>query len=275
MTHGVSFRTVFYILMSPPQDSSQNFNVSNLTRGLDILELLLSEPAGLGISDIAARLELPKNAVFRITGALLDRGYLEALEPGKRLRLSARLLRMGYQAADQESLIEKAMPILRTLRDQVGETTFLCIRVGLEGMVLEQVHCRQPFRWNADPGMRFSLHASAPGKAMLAFASDEEGEEMIGQLSFERFTPTTITDPALFRRELRRVRKVGYAQDDGEGIEGIRCVAAPVFCARKQAVAAIVITGPTNRVRTAHFPVLGAQVCASAEVLSDRMGLAI
>ena len=171
--------------------------------------------------------------------------------------------------------MEKAIPILRALRDQVGETTCLCIRVGLEGMVLEQVHCRHPFRWNADPGMRFSLHASAQGKAMLAFEPDAEMEELVSQLSFERLTPTTITDRALFLRELKRVRKLGYAQDDGEGIEGIRCVAAPVFCAKKQVIAAIVVTGPTIRIRVESFPELGAQVCASAEVLSSKMGLVI
>ena len=260
-------------MIPPSPDSPQNYNVSNLTRGLDILELLLSESDGLGISDIAARLELPKNAVFRITGALLDRGYLEALNPGKRLRLSSRLLRMGYQMADQEGLVEKAMPLLRTLRDQVGETVALCIRSGDEGLVLDQAPCRRPFRWNADPGMSFSLHASAPGKALLAFTPEVERQETLKRLSFERFTPTTIADRALFLHELDRVREAGYAHDNGEELEGVRCVAAPVFCLRQQPIAAIVITGPTSRVRLEHFPALGAQVRASAEALSSRVGL--
>lgn len=246
--------------------------MTNLERGLSILELLVEHPEGLGTSDIAATLGYPKNFVFRATGALFQRGYLERNEASKRFTLSRKLLSMGYTSVQQSSLIETALPPMRQLRDQVKETVIISGIEGTQGIVLDHVPGLHPFRFVVDTGMHFSLHSSAPGKAMLAFMEKSRREMLLTQMAFKRFTASTITSKKAYRQELEDIYTRGYACDRAEEYEGIHCVAAPVFGATGEPMAAVTVTGPSYRFKRSMFTVLGPQVQETAAFISVRLG---
>lgn len=248
------------------------FKMTNLERGLAILELLGQHPEGLGTSEIARQLDIPKSFVFRATSVLLLKGYLQRNEDAKTFALSRKLLSMSYHALKHTSLVETAMPLMRELRNAVRETVTLCAVEGIQGIVLDHVPSPHAMRLVVETGAHFQLHSSGPGKAMLAFYPEEEREALLDQLSFERYSDTTITDRSAFRACLQRVAKQGYAEDRGEELEGIHCVAAPVFDERKRALAALVITGPTFRVKEEMLPELGAQVRNTAGQISIKLG---
>jgi DNA-binding IclR family transcriptional regulator len=251
------------------------YHVPNLDRALRILEFLAAEPSGCGISEIARRLTLPKNSVFRIVSTLHAHGYLERDPAGKDFRLSRKLLALGYAAIDEHNLVQKSLDQMRLIRDRTGETTLIGALVGHQGVVLEQIAGSHVVKVLVDIGHRFPLHTAAPGKAMLAFLPPDECKAILDEMPFTRFNQNTITDRARFLEELEDVRAKGYAVDRGEEVEGLHCVAAAVFNHRGRPLASIWVTGPSSRLRLEDFPQVGALVIEKADAISRRFGYAV
>jgi len=248
-------------------------SVSNLLRGLDIMELLLENAEGLGVSDISRALGIPVNAAFRIASALVERGYLLKDDQTKTFTLSARLVTMGYRIGNRNGLVETAMPLMRELRDEIKETVILCIMAGGDCLVLDSVPGLHMFRFTVDPGTQAALHASAPGKALMAFLPDSERKAFVAGIKLPRFNERTITSRKKLHQELTRVRDLGYALDVAEEHDGVHCVAAPVLDARGYPVAALTTTGPSDRLTNDKLKPLGEMMKDYAQQISSRLGL--
>ena len=248
------------------------FKMTNLERGLAILELLGKNPEGLGTSEIGRLLDLPKNFVFRATAVLHHLGYIERDDDSKTFSLSRKLLSMGYHVLKHSSLIENAMPFMRSLRNQVKETVTICAIRGNNGVVLDHVPSPHALRLTVETGSIFNLHSSAPGKAIIAFLPKDEQAELIEQLSFDVFTDETIASPEEFFNALKEVEKNGLAKDHGEELIGIECLAAPIFDERKYPIAAIVITGPTFRINDEKLKEFAPLIRDAAVNISAKMG---
>ncbi|MDF7824840.1 IclR family transcriptional regulator [Pontiellaceae bacterium B12227] len=254
------------------QEEISEFKMTNLERGLTILELLTEHPAGLGTSEIARLLELPKNFVYRATGVLHLRGYLERNEDSKTFSVSRKLLSMSYHVLKHTSLIEVSMPLMKKLRNEIRETITLCAIEGAQGIVLDYVPSPHSLRLVVETGAHFQLHSSAPGKAMMAFMEKEDLDDMISRLSFKKFTNRTITTKKGFFQALETARKTGFASDLGEELEGIHCLSAPVFGEKGTPVAALVVTGPSSRFPVSVFKEHGELLKQTAAMISTRLG---
>ena len=130
---------------------------------------------------------------------------------------------------------------------------------------------REPVRTIYDLGIHIPMHCNAPGKVFLAFGDPAQREQRLRLQSLERRTERTITDPAALSRNLEQARRDGYTTDYAEDLEGVHCVAAPVFDAEQGLVAAVVITGPSYRIPTERIPEFGSQVAAAAGQISARL----
>lgn len=254
------------------QSETEAYQVPALTRALRILELLAEHREGLRMREIAERLELPPNSVFRITATLEERGYLMRDADDMRYRLTRKLLSLGYAAVGEEKLIEYSLDVMQALRDATHETVLVGIRADLHGLVLEQVAASQPVKFLVDPGTQFPLHASAPGKVLLAFLPRAERSAFLDKLTYTRYNERTLDTRAKFERELERVSKQGYGVDFAEQIEGLHCVGAPIFNHRGYPIAAIWVTGPSFRFSTADLHRISDDVTASASKISKRFG---
>lgn len=246
-------------------------SVPALERGLDVLELLSQVPEGLGISELATRLVLNKNAVFRITHTLMARNYLERDPLTKRFRLSTKFLTLGLPQIGDVSLVEAALPVMRALRDETRETVQLGLRVRDEGIIIEQVSGLHPLRIAVDIGLRFPLHNNAPGKILLAWQSTSDLEETIERIPLTQDTTRTITDPKSLRQECDQVRQRGYATDYAEADEGIHCISAPVLGQDTQLIAVLWVSAPSKRLPKGMFSSVGKQVMLSADEISRRL----
>lgn len=255
-----------------PKPSGSRYHVPNLERGLAILECLAHAPEAMRLSDIEEALGFPKNSVFRIVKTLHHHGYVTCDPEAKAYRLSRKLLGLGYGALSERNLIERSMDVLRALRDEAGETAFIGALLGEEGVVLEQVACPHPVKVLVDPGTRFPLHSSAPGKALLAALPSEEAERLVKALPLRRFNERTIATRGALRKHIAEVRRRGYATDCAEEIEGINCVGAAVYDHAGYPIAAIWVTGPEARLAEESFPEFGEIVMAKANELSRRFG---
>ena len=246
-------------------------DVPAVDRTLDILEYLSAHPEGRTLSELSAELMFPKNAVFRITGALRTRGYIERDENSKRFTLTGKFLTIAQPRWKQKSLVEIAIPGMRTLRDDTRETVQLGVLSDREGVILEQIESLYPLRICVDAGLRFKLYNNAPGKLLLAHMPARDRAMAIAEMELAPCTATTIVDKPELLRECERIVGNGYSTDLGEADEGIHCVAAPLFGKHEQIVAALWISGPSRRLPKSSFQGMAQFVMKSAHQISDRL----
>ncbi len=256
----------------PKKPALDRYRVPILDRTFDLLELLSTEPHAFTLTELTAALEIPKNTVFRIATTLTLRGYAERDEDTKAYRTSSKLLGLGHAAVGGQRLVEAASPILSSLRNASGETALLGTLAGSHGVVLDQIPSPLPVKVVVEIGHSFPLHTAAPAKAMLAFMDAERQRHFIKQIRFTRHTSRTITSAKAYHRELDKVRVQGYSLDRGEESDTFACVAAPVFNHRGDPVAALWISGPSDRVRPAVFAKIGGLVRGHASELSRALG---
>lgn len=258
-------------LLRPVRPVSR-YKVPNLERGLKILELLLDHPDGMQQSEIASSLGCAKTSVYRISLTLAEYGYVVRDEETKAIRLSRKLAAMGSRVLAEEDLLGIAREAMGTLRDEVQETVLIGALVETDLVVLGQVLGSHPFKFSVDLGTRLPLHASAPGKAILAWLPAAERERRLRGISFVRFNERTISDVQTYTRELQQARAVGYAVDQGEQLSGIHCVAAPILDRHGYPAASIWTTGPTDRLKRSEFSAVGLLVMECAQGISARLG---
>lgn len=258
--------------MVPPNEISAKYRVPNLERALSVLELLVAHPSGLKLAEITQSLGYPKNSVFRVTMTLCDRGYLVREEKTKRFALSRKLLAMGHQMLSEKPIVPTAIDVMRACRDAVKETVLIGTIVETHCVVLEQVLGTHPFKFSVDAGTHLHLHVSAPGKAMLAHLPEKERDNLISRMKLVRFNERTITSKKALLTELQNVRESGFALDRAEQLHGIVCVAAPIFNRHGYPVAAIWVTGPSDRISEEAFAKTGAIIRDHADTVSSRLG---
>ena len=252
------------------QTDNTNYRVPSVERAMAIIDRLAAHP-GSNLSQLATHLGVTVNGVFRICQVLVSLGHLDRDDHDKTYRLSPKLLSLGHQSMASNSLVGASIDLLRLLRDEIGETAAIASRSGAVGVVLECLPAMQPFHFRLEPGTRFTLYSTAPGKALLAFLPEQERVRLCGQQEMASFTPRTITTKEALETELTLVRQQGWAGDLAEEIEGCHCVGAPVFDQRHYPVGAIWVTGPANRLESRRFPEVGERVIACARSISRRL----
>ena len=246
-------------------------SVPALDRSLDILELLSDTPSGLTLSELSQQLDIPKNAVFRITQTMLARGYLSRHVETMAFKLTGQWLKLATPRLGGMSLSALARPAMVALRDETSETVQLGVLSGVEGTIIEQVEGTQPLRIVVDLGLRFRLHNNAPGKLLLAHLPADQRDQMISRLGLIASTARTITSEADLIKECDRIISQGYSVDYAESNEGIHCVAAPIISEFEGVVGAMWVTGPAKRLPRSRFKELGEQVKAAAVQASQRI----
>ena len=253
-------------------EAERNYSVPNLDRALSIIELLMDSPQGLSLTEMQERLGFPKSSVFRITQTLVDRGYLVKSDQPSVFSLSKKFLHIGLSTLTEASIIEKCLPVMRSLRKELKETVLLGTLMDNDGVLLEQVLGTHPFTFTLKVGQRFNLHPSAPGKAILAFLPETEYHSIINNIELAKFNERTITNIDDFNVELDKVRSLGYGIDCAEELEGVHCVGAPIFDQYGYPVSAMWITAPSARLPISDFEKVGLKIRESCLSISRQLG---
>jgi DNA-binding IclR family transcriptional regulator len=255
-----------------PLAALARYRVPILDRTLDFLELLAGHPQGMTLTALTEALAVPKNTVFRIASTLALRGYAEREEDTKSYRLSRKLLALAHSALGGDRLLQAAAPVLTSLRNATGETALIGTLAGIHGVVLDQAPSLHPVKVVVELGHAFPLHSAAPAKAMLAFLDPDSYSRLMPHLTFERFTRHTLCTPAAYLNALEDVRAAGFALDVGEESESFRCAAAPVFDHQGRPIAAIWISGPSDRLPLPALTQAAQSVKSHAAALTARLG---
>ncbi|WP_430810126.1 MULTISPECIES: IclR family transcriptional regulator [unclassified Carboxylicivirga] len=254
------------------KEEEKNYSVPNLERALSIIELLINHQQGLTLAEMQEKTGFPKSSLFRITQTLADREYLVKSESPVHFTLSKKFLHIGLSTLSESSLIENSLPVMREIRDSLKETVLLGSLIEGEGVLLEQVLGLHPFTFMLQPGKRFNLHASAPGKSIIAFMPVHEQEEIISAMRFEKFNENTITSKERYKTELKLVQEKGYSFDHAEELQGVHCVGAPIFNQYGYPIAAIWITAPSARLPFNDFDSTGCILKEAGLAISRKWG---
>ena len=229
-----------------PASSTERYMVPVVRSTFRILEEL-SRGGLLGLNQITQRTGLSKSTIFRILATLTALGYVVRDDERGGYYIGHAVGALVSAEASVDALRRAAMPQMLALRDRFGETVNLGALQFDKVIYLEVVPSEYALRLHERAGATVPLHASALGKAILAFSEEGLATSLLSGRELPRLTRNTLTDPEQLRTEIRRVRDRGYAFDRGEISLLASCVAAPIIDASGKAVAALSISGPTSR----------------------------
>jgi IclR family transcriptional regulator, KDG regulon repressor len=230
------------------------------------------EDPELGVTEIAERTGLHKSTAHRFLVNLEAVGLLERDARSQRYRLGLRMFEMGGIVLEQMSLWDEALPFLEGLVTDSGETGHLAVLERGEAIYIEKVEARRALRIPSAMGRGYPAHATSLGKVLLSDLGEDEVRAILDAHGMASYTRTTTTDVDRLLAELRGIREQGYAVDDEEYDEGLRCVGAPIRDHTGRVVAALGIGGPVTRVTPERVDDLSRLVIAAADGLSRRLG---
>lgn len=246
-------------------------NVRVIDRTFDIIELLAQATGPLPLAEIVKQSSISKTTAFRLLQTMCSRHYVERDEES-RYYIGPKLVEAVSMHINGLELQTESRPILAAMRRRLNLTVHLGILDGANVVYLEKMDIYPTVRLYTQVGYRSPAYCSSMGKCIMACLSSEELEKAIFGCRFEAHTPHTITTFADFKRHLKRVREQGWAMDDQEYVLEHRCVGAPVFDYRGDAIAAVSASGSLAELRDERLPEVVADVKASARELSQRMG---
>ncbi len=219
----------------------QKLTVRAVERALDIV-LCFSEGGTLSLTEIAAKSGLHKSTVLRLLATLEGKGFVRKDAATEKYRLGFRIWELAASLSGDDEPAVLLLPELERLRDELEETVSLYIRDGLERVRVQAVQSNQAIRRVAPLGARMPLYVGASSKVLLAFEEDAGRAELFARLDW----PPQFDRRAL-ERQLADIRKLGYATSIEEREPGAAAVAAPIFNRAGKLVAALALSGPSNR----------------------------
>ncbi|WP_063819235.1 IclR family transcriptional regulator [Herbidospora cretacea] len=224
---------------------------------------------GITLGALASRAGIAVSTAHRYVTSLLELGVLDR-DPAGSYRLGVTLIMLAGQYLDEDGLRAAARPYLSELVEVSGETVHLGVLVGEQIVYVDKVESAKSIRLVSHIGKRAPLHCTAMGKAMLALLKPSRRDEILAG-PLEVRTPRTLTGNALLA-ELGVVRDQGFAIDDEENEEGVRCVGLAIKNASGEPVGAFSVSAPAARFSRDDCHRLAPKARAMADDISKRIG---
>ena len=235
-----------------------------------ILELLAQSKSPMGISEISRKLDLNKSSVFNTVHTLRDLNVLENQPDGK-FAFGTRLYILGNTAGKRSALIQTAHPYLREINERTKLSAFLGIRSDRQAILIDKADSAYGVKVSSEIGMQMPVLAGAGIKAMLSQLSNEEIDEILARTELKRYTPYSITDKGVYKKEILQVRREGIAYDKEEYIEGMVAFGIPVKANGKDLQAAIWAVGLKHQMSDSSIPELTALLKGISEEIKCRL----
>jgi len=216
--------------------------LSTLDKSLQVIEFLTKRPHGLSLAEISSGLQWPKSTVHHILSTLLPYGYVSQDQETRKYGLGFKFLSVSKIILDNIDVRKIAGRHLRWLHQACGEAVHLAVLRNGSVVYIDKIDRADGLSLATYVGFATEPHAAAGGKVLLADLSAAEIKSIYGQEPLKTFGKKTITSLEELFQELEKIRNQGFAVDDEEYYEGVRCVAAPVRAGSK-VMAAVSVTG--------------------------------
>jgi IclR family acetate operon transcriptional repressor len=245
--------------------------IQSLDRGLMILEELArsSDPVPLG--ELAALLEIDHSSVFRLANTLRRRGFVAYLADRKAYVLGSSVWRLSHQYDWGTMLIRMSRDQLKFLASQTQQTAHLAIREGKQALFIDHAVANSVIAVTGQTGELIPLYCTAHGTALLADLTSADLKTIFGSESLKAYTKRTTTNLEQLTKNCARIKTEGFAIEDGEFLEGIGCIAAPIRAEGGTIIGSIGVAAPLQSQAEDRYRVYGKQVAAVAQRISQML----
>lgn len=245
-------------------------NVRVMDRIFDIIELLSQARKPMNLTEISKTTEMSKSTVHRLLQAMHTRHYVEK-DKTSCYSLGLKFVELVSYHINGLELHTEAKPFLSVLRSELNLTVHLGILEADEVIYVEKMDLYPTTMLYSQIGYRTPAYCSSMGKCLLSCLSGEELKQALFNCTFKQFTSNTITNMYDFKQYLKKVRQQGWAMDDEEYMMGHRCVGAPIFDYRGDAIASICVSGSITQITNEKLSMIIKLVKESALQISRRM----
>jgi len=243
-----------------------------VTLSLQVVEHLAQHPEGGGVTELAQKFGTSKSRMHRHLRTLVEHGYIMQPAGSDRYAIGVRLIRLGRLVSENISLARECAPIMRELRERLGQTVVVT-QIEAKGMrTVATVLGDSPIEIGLRHGSLLSFHSTSQGKVALAFLPELRKEVLRGRL--EMFTKYTITDPVVLRHALDKIREQGWATASNEGMLGVNALAAPIFDVTDTLVGSIALLDSVQFIGDPPSEEQIAEITSAARRISAALGYA-
>ncbi|MFP4383894.1 MAG: IclR family transcriptional regulator [Spirochaetia bacterium] len=247
-----------------------DYTIPILSRTLATLDAISEHPDGMTFPELQNYLDIPKTSLFRILFTLEKEGLLEKND--EHYSLGYKMIHYGMTTLSRRTIRKQAEPFLRELMEATEETTHLAVLSGKRSMIVEVCDSTKHIKMSSPVGTLIPIYCSAHGKVFLSYGIKEPLKTFLKGESLIKRTENTLSSIEDLEHEVIRIRERGYALDDREYYDDVRCIAAPVWGKEDKVIGAIGLTATTMTFTEERIPEMAEKVLHAAGKLSRRMG---
>lgn len=247
--------------------SANEADVKSARRVVEIFQLFAEQREALPLATISKRLALPKSSCLALLKTLEANGYLYRMHESADYYPTRRIFDEARVIVDNDPLLSNLRPVLQELCGATGETVFLATRTGHQSHYLEVVQSGQTLRFAATVGEKRPLHIGAAGQALLGAMDEDARNQLIDELTFEQFTPSTVTTKSRYRRMIEQGLQRGWFVSVGGYQSDVASIGQ--FAWINGEPYAIVIGAPAQRIK-GNETAIGRAVSRCCKKVSDR-----
>jgi DNA-binding IclR family transcriptional regulator len=246
--------------------------IQSIDRALQVLELFSLEKPEWGVTEISKALNIYKSNVHNVLTTLAEKGFVIKDSNTDKYKLGIKFFELGSIVIKNMDLRKIAHPYMEKLLKEFNETVHLGILVEGEILSIEQEESGQSLSPRIFIGKRAPLHCTGVGKAIMAYLPKDKFSFTIKEMGLIRYTENTISNEEELEKELEKIREQGYAVDNMEHEEGVRCVAGPIRDYTGKVSASLSVSGPAFRINENNIPNIAKKVKEYCDYISKEMG---
>jgi len=254
------------------EQNKPKYLIKVLFNSFSILNILIKKNKSVTIYELSETLNLYPSTIHRILDTLHYLGYIEKRLDSDEYQLGLKAIELGLSKLHQINLIKEANPCLEALSKEMNENIYLGVLFEGEVMYEAKKEASRKISLITHVGTRAPLHCTALGKVLIANLPPKEREKILGDKPLQRFAKNTIVNRKVLEKVIKKIQKFGYAIDDEEYENEIRCVAAPIRNHQGKVIAAVSISGPSYRLTHDREAKMVKAIIETAKEISTKLG---
>jgi len=237
----------------------------SVKKAVKVLHFLADSREGMNLTAISRALNMDKTTTFRYLETLVSVGLVEKKE--NIYCLGMVLFELGLKVPIKKLVVDKIAPLMKRLCEDINETVNLAQLCHGRLIYLHKIESNRSLQMRSSVGSELPLHCTAIGKSILSILPENESTDIIDNMEFRRFTPSTITEKSKFIDEIEVVKTQGFSLDQEEFEIGLTCIAVPLHIPKQSFYGAISVSAPTLRA----IPDIMSQVITKLKVTESEI----
>jgi len=262
---------------------SKNYTAPALEKGLDILELLSINENGLTQAEIASKLNKSVNEIYRMVSTLRSREYVDFDQDADLYRLSYKILNMTARFEPVNTLITRAIPIMKEITTKANQSIHLAVYTKGKILIIAQEDSPSSFNYHVSVGATFDLLETSSGRVILTFQKEKERKRRLERRKFYKKIEKTSQIPGSQLRKIeskfskntmQNISKNGYELVKSLQIKGVTNISVPIFDHTENAIAALTIPFVDRIISKGELNLnqVSKLLISSGKILSSEMG---